>query len=334
MRVVAIAVAALCSTPLVAQSVVSASLVANIPSMVFWQLMPGTGGSTSSPAGPLTVDGNIQITGGSATSGLSWTAPSPTFCGCGLSSSQGAGYGSRGCAADWTVSFTGAVGTRGHIRLRMICAGDLVNAGDLRIDIHADGTFEADAMYAPGASGPSTDRERYIPVVLGSTPLPVRILHDVNTMVAQGYHLVIEFVQWSPHAIDLGSSCGVSEVGWITTVFPPQQREYFLAATSVPGSGKDRLIASGHGSTSWFVVSDERRRLPVGALGTQMGCDDVLATALVLTPGVATGSGRWELTFPPLPPGIRLFVQHASLGTAGSAPFVRFGVSNLVQLSY
>lgn len=327
MRVFTLAVAALSSTPLVAQSAVSASLVANVPTSVAWQVYPGMSGSNSHPAGPLVANGIVQVTSPYGSANVSWVVPTSIFIGCHLLSNQNPNYPSVSCSADWTLSIAAPSGTRGHVRIAMDCAGDFITFSDVRIDVHNDGTFEAASIWHMGGYSPWLDREWYVPVVLGATPLDVRILHGVNTFVAQGYSVSVEFVPWSQNAVNLGSTCGISEVGWIDTPVGVNS-PYFLAALPIPGSGKDRLVARGYGTLAWLIVADDRRRLPVGTLGTQLGCDDMLATALVIVPGT------WDFVMPPMPPGTRLFAQHASLGVAPSPPSVRFGVSNLVQLQY
>ena len=321
---------ALQSTP--AQSV-TATLVANAPLSASY-IAAGVQSIATAPAGPLTTSASVEAPGTAAVSKLWWIVPSSIFPGCTLRSNQ-MNWNSQlcSCSADLTLTLSAATPTHGHLLVYMICAGDFVGPGQMTVDVNDDGTLEADSLNSP--ISPSLVREWDLPIGLGTAPLAIRIRHQVSTPVFHGYLLTVEFVPWSPRATDLGSTCGVSEVGWYPTQSFPVNEQYFLAAHVAPsGDGKDLLVARGFDTFGLFVFSDTPARLPVGSIGIPMGCDDLLAAPLALIDGINTAPGEWELLVPPVPIGKRLYVQHVSVGTTTWGPPLRFGVTNLVQLQY
>lgn len=336
MRVPAVSFALLSSLVL-AQSPINATLVANTPMSVATTVWPAPPVTTTLPAGPLLTNGSLQSAGPFPRSSLSWTVPSSTFVGCELNSSQHpTGSLTCQCDADLTLSVAGPAGTRGHVQISARCSGDLITPGDLLVDVNDDGSFEANSLgWISGFMGPSFVREWDVPVVLGANPLPIRVQHHVFAMPTQAYTLMIRFVPWSPRATDLGSSCGVSEVGWhFEGVVWPVNQPYFLSAQLFPGSGKDRVVARGYGTFGAFVFSERSTRLPIGMLSLGSGCDDLLSAPLVVIATAPTTAGEWQFEVPPLPNGYRLFAQHFSVGTSTIAPTLRCGVTNVVQLQY
>ncbi|MBL8749480.1 MAG: hypothetical protein JNK78_10000 [Planctomycetes bacterium] len=317
---------------------VTAQLAANTPISAAWTQQGGASGSTSFPAGPLVADGSLVSVAPLGLSTITWTVPTVGSVACVLDVDCGTNGGSgpsvdHTTAVDLTFLVSGPVGQRGHVRIVMNGLTDFPLANGLFIDVGADGSFEASA-YPPAL--PLFQREWCVPVVLGASPLAVRILHagsaTANGNPGQFWTVGITFVPWSVGVNDLGSACPVNDVGWVGT-WPSDNHPYFLFAAPAAPTDSCRLVARGHGFSAFLVGLNSLRMAP-GWIGT--GCDDLLVNPAFSFAGTAIAPGTWEFVVPALPPGMTFFVQHASLGPASGLPSwppFRAGVTNLVEVN-
>jgi hypothetical protein len=332
MRVAAIVVAAACGSAAICQVPLRAELIANTPMVVGWQLSgppPAPSGSATHAAGPLHHTGRIEAVTGSNNVYMQWQAPAGRSLRGRLNITHNTSLppATTTSSGDWTLVVTGPAGTVGHVHIDLHSASDFTSPGNFQVDVHDDGSIEANTAHP--TFSPYMHGVWDVPVVLGSAPLRVRILHGAGGNIPQGFGVSAEFVPWAEGATNLGSSCAVNEVGWIQA-FPAERRSYFLSLLPANATRPARFAATGYGTLATFVCSDRDVRLPVGSIGLGSGCDDLLALPVLTDPGVTTGFGEWELPLPPLPPGIHLFLQHVSLGAASGGPPLRFGISNLV----
>lgn len=316
-----------------AQAPIRASLQATAPTVLQWTC--GAGGTQSRPAGPLRQPETWQPPMFGGTTRVSWVPPTASSLECTLQTQLSpptfSGYCFHSVQAEWTYTVDAPPGTFGHLLLVDSMGGDFP-AVAWRIDVHDDGKIDAQSQPPSTMVVPNT-RERRLPVTVGNRPLRVRIVHAGTAMAPQTYRLTIAFEPWAAGAADLGSSCGPRDIGWYAVGYTRYNHSYFLAALPGTGGSPAKFVARGYGGLAVFVASDRDVRLPVGSIGIAPGCDDLLSVQLLEDPGVATGIGRWELDVPPLPPGLHLFVQHASLDwpTPGFPP-ARFGATNIVRL--
>ncbi|MBL9079515.1 MAG: hypothetical protein JNL08_18575 [Planctomycetes bacterium] len=303
-----------------AQTGVIAQLTANTPMVVTRTDTTGTT-AAAQPAGPLLQNGSIALP--TAQVDLEWTVPTPGDARCRFhSEAYPYGFSTTQVFLDCTLGLVGT-NVRGHLQIDMDNFGDF--PAHLEVDVFDDGVVEVDSNEFQWLSWPPLLVNLHMPLVLTGS-VPVRIRMQGWTLAPVGHSIEVRFLPWASGTEDLGSSCAANLVGYIGN---QDSHDYFLAA--LPGVGAEalRFVADGYGPLATFVVSLQSARLPVGAIGLGLGCDDLLAVPLLDGPGLQLESGRWALPVPPLPAGLEFFVQHVSLGNWGSSP--RFGVTNVVR---
>lgn len=306
--------------PLLGQSPVTAQLTANTPMVVTRTDSSGTT-AAAQPAGPLTQDGAIALP--NAQVDLAWTVPTPGDARCRFESdAYPYDFSTTQVHLDCTLRLYGT-NVRGHLQIDMHNGGDF--PAHLEVDVFDDGVVDVDSNQLQWSSWPPLLVNFHRPLTLTGS-VAVRIRMQGTTIAPVGHSIEVRFLPWANGTEDLGSSCPSNLVGYIGE---QDFDDYFLAA--LPGEGAEalRFVADGYGPLATFVVSLQSARLPVGAIGLGVGCDDLLAVPLLDGPGIQLEPGRWALPVPPLPAGLEFFVQHVSLGNWGSAP--RFGVTNVVR---
>jgi len=334
------AVAPLVLAPATGQ--VSATLVANTPMTVAWD-MGGTWGSgaNSLPAGPLLTDGSLVTTAPSPLGyvRLDWVVPPAGSASCSFRAARTThSLPFTVSSADLSLLVSGPVGQRGHVAVVMLVVDDGRTANSVTVDVGDDGSIEATTQTTQWAYR----REWRIPAVLGPNGLAIRIVHD-DPFGTSGpineWNVAVSFEPTSDAAMELGSSCGTNDVGWgwpFSSSFLADDHPYFLYAA--PGGGGElcRLIARGHGPIAAFVVAMDPSRVAPGWLGVGLGCDDLLQNVAFTIEGDVTAPNTWEFAVPTLPPGLTFWVQHASFGPMWVSslvpPVLRTGVSNLVRI--
>jgi hypothetical protein len=323
------------ASPCRGQSSVGAKLLANVPPTVSWQLWcpgcPPTTGTAAATAGLLTASGSLLAGPGNAFS-LGWDVATPAnpetriWAGAGMTGQLSA----TSTTMDCTILVEGARDAAGHLRIDLSYAGDIPPS--LSVDVRDDGSPEAMSTAPPAPGHTNYRHERRVPVTFGSGTLPVRLQLAANSWSPFACEIRVRFEPSAASALDLGSGCSANRVGWLHGS-PTVMRDYFLAAQPGPTPGATSFVAQGHGALAFFFVSEHDKRLPIGTLAMGLGCDDLLEYVVFTDPGLSAGSGTWRLTVPPLPAGLRLFVQHASLDatTPVYAPQTRFGATNVVR---
>lgn len=318
-RLVPVFVSASLALPSTAQSSVGAALVANTPIVVTHTDPSGTT-TAAQPAGSLLQPGSVALP--AAQIQVDWTPPTTNDPSCRFDySSWPVDFTLTDVNLDCTLWLWGP-GVHGHVQIDMTNAGDF--PGHLRVDVYDDGVVEADTLSLPYFW--SFAANLHVPVVLGATCVPIRIRMHGATVAPEWRSIAVRFVPWGTATADLGSSCSPNLVGQINH---QDVHDYYLAA--LPGTGGDvlRLEADGYGTVHTFVVALTQARLPVGTIGLGLGCDDLLAAPVLDGPGIDLGNGRWALSVPPLPAGLNVHFQNASMGTWGGQ--IRFGLTNVVR---
>lgn len=302
----------------------SASLEANLP------LTVTLFGVSSQPAGTLGSDGEISRTLAGITARLQWTVPTANDLSCSTTRFlDGNSFLPTQFQADVTMWVSGPAGRWGTIEIETT----QYQGGWPTVDIFDDGSNDAVLGNYYGSIGSSTLTRRWsIPVQLTQSPLPVRIAHDTGNEYSYLYESVrVRFVPWSAAASDLGSSCPVNHTGWV--VGENEDQDYGLTVGEGVGGAAAVLHATGHGQLQFFVIGWSPNRLPVGSIAIGNGCDDLLTDIITFAPGTAPHPfvfNEWTLSIPPLPAGLTLFVQHASLGGSANAT-TYFGATNVVR---
>lgn len=314
--------AASLAVPALAQTGVTAVLVANAPIVVSWT-DAGNTITASQPPGALLQTGSVEIPNPGLIQ-VSWTPPTATDAACRLHYFSNPYPGATDVSLDCTL-WLSSPNAHGHVQIDMLNAGDF--PGYLTVDVMDDGVIEATSALQAG-SWPAFTANLNASIVLTGTPVPVRMRMTGLNLALELRTIEVRFVPWATGTEDLGSSCTPNRVfpyHW----GPNVQEDYFLAA--LPGTGSEalRFVADGYGTLETFVVSLGSMRLYPGTIGLGFGCDDLLAAPLLDGPGISLGSGRWALPVPPLPGGLEFFVQHVSLGASGG--IIIFGVTNVVR---
>lgn len=320
---------------------VSATLVANAPMTVGWDMGGSWGsGSNTFPAGPLTVDGSLLTTvpGGLGGVRLDWVVPQPGSASCSFRASRQQNSSlTYSSSADLTMSVSGPIGQRGHVKIVLLGWDDAASTTSLLVDVGDDGSNEANSQAAPSVY----IREWRIPAALGPGGLDIRVRHfDAGPPYGPGkdWNVTLAFEPIADCATDLGSSCAINDVGWVLPPSPSvyANHPYFLHAAPGGGGALCELIARGHGPIAAFCFAVDPTRVAPGWLGVGLGCDDLLQNVAFTLPGDVIAAETWSFAVPALPPGVTFWVQHASFGPGpgwyGSAPIWRTGVTNLVRV--
>jgi hypothetical protein len=319
--------------PAVAQSPLQATLIAVAPVEAEWvNAPPGTAGALmSQPAGPLT---SVDLT---APVGQNWAHVT-----CALSA-NGSGWRLEASSqvfsppgeiaetrVDLLLLLTAIAPTTLALDLQLAHWGDFPFGVGFRIDLGDDGSDELDTT-VPYCCG--SVRRQSMTRTIDATGLAIRI-RGVNTMWVspQAYDLWIDAQPWLPQASAVAADCGRLGIEAPLPVW--YGGNYQLAALSSSDPAEFGVLrATGLGGFDLFFVAGLPTTAPLVLPPPLPGPCDLLTDILVAVPGTPTVPGstatEWELRLPLLPPGLALFVQHASVHTI--APF-GFGTTNVLRL--
>jgi hypothetical protein len=319
--------------PAVAQSPLQATLIAVAPVAAEWiNAPPGTPGTlVSQPAGPLT---SVDLT---APVGQTWA-----HFDCALTA-DGAGWRLLASSqvftppgeiaetrADLLLVLTATAPTTVALDLELAHWGDFPFGVGFTLDLGDDGSIELDTTL-PYCCG--SVRRQSLTRTIDGTGLTIRIRHTNTMWVSpQAYDLRIEAQPWLPQASPIAAGC--SELGIEAPLPVWYEGNYQLAALPSDDPAEFGVLrATGLGSFDLFVVAGLPTMAPLVVPPPLPGPCDLLTDILVAVPGTPTVPGstatEWELRLPLLPPGLALFVQHASVHTI--APF-GFGTTNVLRL--
>lgn len=308
--------------------------VAQGPLQSSWQALAPLQVSTATwPAGPLT-SGSLSGQASSLWWNLDDTGTVHTvLLSAGASSN---GYGSLGiAAADVLLSVTAATPCVATVEVDLFQGGSAASPGT-RVDLGNDGTVEVPSQPWPGSSG----REQRSAIWDFATgPLFVRIRTSIavssSTWYSESYlsFLELRIRPWVAGAQPIGSLC--SATGRVSNFLT----NYALTMEPAAAPQFAELRARGAGEFAAFLIGLQPGALPLTLPPPYQGtCDvltDVIATAVgvpaaPMGPTASPQPSLWTLPVPPLPPGLTLYLQHASATSTPSSYW--FGASNLIRL--
>jgi hypothetical protein len=238
--------------------------------------------------------------------------------------------------ADLLLVLTGPADLVVSIGLLLSHAGDFTSSSAFRVDLGDDGTVEVDS----GCMNCGSARHhRLWTWDFAAGHLGIRIRTDQqSTGGAQGHALTLAVQPWIGEASRAAADCGGIAHVATTSNAEYESSNYQLAADEPTQPSQLAVLrAVGLGQANALVVAMQPGTTPLQLPAPFTSTCDVLANVVlffVLGPSATTTapSGtpwEWQLPVPLLPPGLTLYVQHASAHVA--TPFW-FGASNVVRI--
>ncbi|MFO1077657.1 MAG: hypothetical protein U1E73_08010 [Planctomycetota bacterium] len=232
--------------------------------------------------------------------------------------------------ADLLLRIDGPDCALGTLELQLTMFGDSPQTSGFRVDIGNDGSFELDTFTANPLTS-TLDRNAFFAWDFAGGPLFVRVTHTAyGAPMPQDFGCRVAFRPWVAGVDTYGDDCGNETVPPLSSGYTTR---YHLAVLP-PFRPQDSMVlrANGIGPFAAFLLSDRIATVTFQLTGSPSpACDLLSHVVFTHLGGVASvNSGtipvQWIALVPPLPPGLDLNVQHASLLPP------HFGLTNRVRI--
>lgn len=241
-------------------------------------------------------------------------------------------------AADLLLVLVAPIGTTASLDISYAHFGDLPGPHMFHVDVDADGTVDSRPFTLQGMS--ETRDGLVIEFPTGIRFVRVTNAYDnLFSLSPQYATLQVDVVPWPANVTSVVPACEVH--GQLVPFF---FTNYHLAPRRDPVTGAPvALVGQGLGAFGLFLVSGFDAVSPLSLPAPFTGTCDLLVQVGTVVPGVVTATAgtlttiggqiphRWELTLPPLPPGLTLFLQHGSVLLPQLSGDLAFGTTNVLR---
>lgn len=255
-----------------------------------------------------------------------------------LSATSDVDIGGGQTAADLLLVLVAPIGTTASLDISHAHFGDLPGPHMFHVDVDADDIVDSRPFTLQGMT--ETRDGLVIEFPTGIRFVRVTNAYDnLFTLSPQFATLQVDVVPWPTNVTSVVPACQVH--GQLTPYF---FTNYHLAPRRDPVTGAPvALEAQGLGAFGLFLVSGLDAVSPLTLPAPFTGACDLLFQVGTVAPGVVSANAgtlstigaqiphRWELTLPPLPTGLTLFLQHGSVLVPQLSSDLAFGSTNVVR---